>query len=100
MVITVCCVVSVSVSQGANISIEDVIGKDLKTITPSVDPLNPTATFDITADGTAPLFPSTPVEKAYRLAEERASEAIAIYARSIVFSSMEVEGTLRWVLGW
>ncbi len=34
-------------------------------------------------------------EKAYRLAEERANEAISIYSRSTVFGCMEVECTLR-----
>ncbi len=78
------------------INIEDIIGKDLKTITPITDPLNPALqSIDPAADGQISTFPTTAVEKAYRLAEERANEAVSIYAKSIVFCSMEVEGTLR-----
>lgn len=74
------------IANGSSLNIDDIIGKDLKTITLS------TASQ---LDGLSSLDTMSLEEKAYRLAEERTNEAIAIYARNIVFCTMEVECTLR-----
>ena len=71
----------------SNANIEEILSKELKSVS--------TATSS-SADA-ASLLPQqeSPLEKAYRLVEERANEAAAIYAANIVFCGMEVECLLR-----
>lgn len=65
--------------KGANM--EELLGRELRSIVvPS-------------AEGTAPA--ESVVDKCHRLVEERCGDAIAIYATSVVFCALEVEGLLR-----
>jgi hypothetical protein len=67
--------------QRQGVNMEELLGRELR----SVAVPGP--------EGSAPS--ESAVDKCYRLAEERSSDAIAIYASSIVYSAQEVEGLLR-----
>lgn len=67
-----------------NINLEDIIGKDLKTVNLPV------------RDETEDTLPD--IEKVYLLAEERANEAISVYSSSVVLRILEVECCLRLAL--
>jgi hypothetical protein len=62
-------------------NIEEILGKELRGVVVPV------------AEGTQPS--ESAVDKAVRLAEERAADALAIYATNIVYCAMEVECLLR-----
>ena len=77
-------------------NIEEILGKELKTsVDDSVDgstqsPIAPSAN-----DDNAIHLSSTIERSCMRLAEDKASDALAIYSRNIIYSTLEVECCLR-----